>query len=55
MLKTHIDMLENVQRRCTKLGPLVTLCYHDRLVQKVLYTLETRRKRADLIQIIKYV
>jgi hypothetical protein len=48
-------MVEKVQHRCTKFGPLANLSYHDRLVQLGLTTLEVRRKRGDLIQMYKYV
>ena len=53
--KAHIQMLEKVQRRCTKYGPLFKLNYEDRLIQLGLTSLETRRKRGDVIQMFKYV
>ena len=53
--KAHVAMVERVQHRCTKFGPLANLSYHDRLVQLGLTTLEVRRKRGDLIQMYKYV
>ena len=55
LLQKHKDMLEKVQRRCTKFGPLTNLSYRDRLIQLGLTSLETRRNRSDLIQMFKYV
>jgi hypothetical protein len=53
--KKFIDMLERVQRRFTKLGPLSKLDYNERLIMLGLTSLETRRRRGDLIQMFKYV
>ena len=48
--KKHIDELERIQRRATKLIPdLKNLCYERRLLECRLTTLETRRLRGDLI------
>jgi hypothetical protein len=53
-LERHKELVEKVQHRCTKFGPLANLSYHERLVQLGLTTLEVRRKRGDLIQMYKY-
>jgi hypothetical protein len=51
--KKYIDMLEKVQRRFTKLGPFAKLDYNERLIIRFgLTSLEIRRKRGDLIQIL---
>ena len=53
-LKKHIKLIEDVQRRATKLVPLVAhLPYDQRLRKLGLVTLEYRRDRADMIQIFK--
>ena len=53
-LKKHIQMIENIQRRGTKLVPeLVNINYTDRLKMLNLPTLKYRRKRGDLIQVFK--
>ena len=53
-LKKDIVMLENVQRRATRLLPeLRHLPYHDRLKALDLPTLKFRRLRTDLIQCFK--
>ena len=50
-LKYHIDAVERVQRRATKLIPEIRhLTYTERLRELDLETLEYRRKRADLIE-----
>ena len=53
--KKYINMLERVQRRFTKLGPLTKLDYNERLIRLGLTSLEIRRIRGDLIQMFKYV
>ena len=53
-LKKHIQMIENIQRRETKLvQDLVNINYTDRLNMLNLPTLKYRRKRGDLIQVFK--
>ena len=53
-LKKDIDKLERVQRRATKLIPeLKHSCYERRLLECRLTTLETRRLRADQIEVFK--
>ena len=53
-LKKHIQMIENIQRRGTKLVPdLVNMSYTERLKALNLPTLIYRRKRGDLIQVFK--
>ena len=53
-LKKHIQMIENIQRRGTKLVPeLININYTDRLKMLNLPTLKYRRKRGDLIQVFK--
>lgn len=54
VLKKHIRIVENVQRRSTRLLPgLRHLTYRDRLKELNLPTLLYRRKRADMIQVFK--
>ena len=54
VLKRHIRMVENVQRRATRLLPeLRHLSYSERLQELNLSTLLYRRKRADVIQVFK--
>ena len=53
-LKKHIQIIENIQRRGTKLVPeLININYTDRLKMLNLPTLKYRRKRGDLIQVFK--
>ena len=53
-LQRHITMLENVQRRATKLEPgLGNLSYIDRLKELKLPTLAYRRYRGDMIEMFK--
>jgi len=55
-LKGDIDELENIQHRATRLVPeFKRIEYGDRLKKLRLTTLETRRKRGDLIQFYKVV
>ena len=50
----HINMIENVQRRATKMVPgLSDLSYSDRLKRLNLPTLSYRRKRGDMIEMYK--
>ena len=54
VLKKHICMVENVQRRSTRLLPdLRHLTYKDRLKELNLPMLLYRYKRADMIQVFK--
>ena len=47
-------MLENVQRRCTKMVPaLRNMPYHERLRALGLPTLAYRRRRADMVQVYR--
>lgn len=49
--KKHIDMIENVQRRATKMVPgLADLTYEDRLKRLKLPTLRYKRSRGDIIE-----
>jgi hypothetical protein len=53
-LKKHIDMIENIQRRATKLIPgLSNLSYEDRLRRLKLPSLSYRRSRGDMIEVYK--
>ena len=53
-LKSDIDMLENVQRRATKIVPEIKdLTYEERLNQLGLFKLSERRLRGDMIFIYK--
>ena len=53
-LVKHKDLLENVQRRATKMIPgLSHLSYSDRLKHLELPTLAYRRARGDMIQVFK--
>ena len=53
-LKKDIELLENVQRRATKLVKCVqNMSYEERLKYFKLTTLETRRMRGDLIETFK--
>ena len=52
----YSQLLENVQRRATKLVPeLKTLSYQERLSELNLPTLNYRRNRYDLIQLFKII
>ena len=54
-LKKNIRILENVQRRATKIVPEIrTLPYEERLNFLKLPTLDYRRKRGDLIVLSVY-
>ena len=53
-LRKHINMMEAVQRRATRMVPnLKNLNYHERLKKLNLYSLAYRRRRGDLIQVFK--
>ena len=55
-MKKDIEKLENIQHRATRLAPrLRKKGYEYRLEKLRLTTLETRRKRGDLIQFYKIV
>ena len=52
----HIEMIENVQRRCTRGLPyLKDLSYPERLKKLNLPTLAYRRLRGDMIEIYKII
>ena len=54
--KKDIDKLERIQRKATKMIPeLRDLSYENRLLQCGLTALETRRLRADQIEVFKIV
>ena len=54
--KKYKQILENVQRRATRLVPeLRGLTYKERLIELNLPTLDYRRKRFDIIQVLKIV
>ena len=56
VLKKHIRMIENVQRRAIRiLSTLRHLSYSERLQELNLTTLLYRRRRADLIQVFKII
>ena len=53
-IRKDIDMLEQIQRRATKLIPgLIDLRYEERLKECGLTTPETRRLRGDKIEVFK--
>ena len=53
-LKKHKIILENIQRRATKILPAIgLLSYEERLIYLGLPSLEYRRLRADMIQVYK--
>jgi len=55
-LRKHIDMLEAVQHRATKMIPgFDKLSYEERLRRMGLPTLEYRRMRGDMIETYKYL
>ena len=55
-LQKDIDMLENVQKRATRIVPeLYGLSYEQRLIELGLTTLWIRRRRGDLIEVFKIV
>ena len=49
-----INLLEKVQRRCTKIGPLAKFPYPTRLAMLGLLSFKSRRDCGDLIQMFKY-
>ena len=52
----HIEMLENVQRRCTQQLPyLKNMSYEERLRTLKLPTLSYRRLRGDMIEVYKII
>ena len=54
MLKKHILIIENVQRRATRLVPgFSNLSYEDRLRELNILTLEYRRCRGRMIEVYK--
>ena len=54
--KKDIDKLERIQRRATKMIPVLRdFNYKSRLLQCGLTTLETRRLRGDQIEVFKIV
>ena len=54
--RKHINLIERVQRRATKLVPaLKDLSYEERLARLKLTTLEERRKRGDMILTYKLI
>ena len=56
VLKKHIRMIENVQRRATRIpSTLRHLSYSERLQELNLPTLLHRRRRADMIQVFKII
>ena len=55
-LTKDIELLEKVQRRATKLiADCKAYSYEDRLKKVNLTTLETRRERADMIEVWKII
>ena len=53
-LKYHIEAIENVQRRATKLVPSIKdLPYEERLNHINLFKLSDRRRRGDMIYVYK--
>ena len=54
--KKYIQVLENAQRRATRLIPeLRGLTYQERLIELNLPTLHYRRKRFDIFQVFKII
>ena len=54
--KKHIESIENVQRRATKMLPgLSNLSYEDRLRKLKLPSLRYRRMRGDMIEVFKII
>ena len=54
--KKDIEIIENVQRRATKLIPtLKNLSYEERLIKLNLPTLADRRVRGDMVEVFKIV
>ena len=55
-LRKDIDMIERVQRRATKMiEGFRDLSYEERLERTGLISLEKRRVRGDLIQVLKFM
>ena len=53
--KSHINMIENVKRRATKLTHSLRNLDYKRLARLGLTTIVDRRKRGDVIQIFKII
>ena len=54
--KKYIDIIENVQKRATKLvDGMVNMTYQERLEEIKLPSLAYRRKRGDMIEIYKHI
>ena len=55
-LRKHVNLIEGVQRRATRLVPMYnTLPYDERLKRMKLPTLEFRRHFCDMVQVYKHL